>query len=151
MKKNIIKMGYTDESGYHCTWHTVVDTDATNAKIAECENKWQDEIDTCTEQIQQYQDLMNEIDGKISEANALQAEFNANSASMADAGITHPDATGAMASCEDCFQQLQAAYEGMKADCSSAITDWESKKSQAESKKGSCPADTPKVYKDVCD
>jgi hypothetical protein len=142
-------MGYFDESGnYHCTPTQVIDSEATAAAIEECENAWQAEVDECNSQISQYQDLKNEIKQKIEEANALHGEFTANAGVLASANVTHPDTN--LAGCENCMDSLVTAYDGMMSQCDSEIESWQAKKAQAEAKKGSCPADTPKVYKTVC-
>jgi hypothetical protein len=142
---------YYKEEEYQCTWHTVVDQAATNAKIAECEDKWQAEIDECDAQIAQYKALIGEINSKMKEADGLQQEFLNNTAAMDKANITHPGAVGAMGGCQDCLSEVKAAYSGMISQCESSIATWNQKKTTAQNKRGSCPADTPKVYKEVCD
>ena len=129
----------------------VVDEAATNADIKECEDKWQAEVDECNSQIQQYQQLIGEINSKMAEASALQSEFSNNSAALSNANITHPDALSAMGGCQDCLTELKTAYSGMINQCQSSIATWNMKRTTAMNKKGSCPADTPKVYKEVCD
>ena len=142
---------YSNDEEYHCTWHTVVDEAATNTKIHECEDKWQAEVDECNAQIEQYKSLIGEINTKMAEANSLQAEFSNNQAVLANANITHPGAAEAMGGCQNCIEDVKVAYQGMINQCQSAISTWNQKKTAAQNKKGSCPADTPKVYKEVCD
>ncbi len=145
---NIMKNSDDEPS---CTWHTVVDEAATNAKIKECEDQWQAEVDECDAQIQQYKELIGEINTKMAEANSLQKEFANNASALSAANITHPGATDAMAGCQNCITEVKEAYTSMINQCQSSISTWNQKKTAAMNKKGSCPADTPKEYKEVCD
>ncbi len=146
---NSKKMGYYSSDGsYHCEWQTVVDWPATNAKIAECERQWQSEVDECNSQIQQYAALKKELNSKITEAKALNTTFNGNTEKLNAANIKHP-ATN-LSGCIECVDNLISTYNNMVSQCDSEINDWQAKKSQALSKKGSCPADTPKVTRREC-
>ena len=146
---NEILMGYYNEDGtYSCTWTTVVDQAATNAAIKECEDGWQAEIDECQSQIDQYKELKAEIGKKATEAQSLQSEFSNNTNLLQNANVVHPKTD--LGPCDTCLTELLATYDSMSAQCDTEMDSWAAKKSAAESKKGSCPADTPKVYKDVC-
>ena len=148
IKENIL-MGYFDENGqYHCTNTKVVDRVETDKAIKACEDAWQAEVDECTAQIEKYQQLKEEIGKKRDEASALQSEFHNNGTILKGANVNHPDTN--LSGCETCLEDLMTAYDEMSAQCDSEVSDWGDKKAAAEAKKGSCPADTPVVYKWEC-
>lgn len=151
LKQKIIRhINYSDEED-HCTWQQVLDEAATAAAIAQCENMWQGRVDTCDEQIQQYNEFKDKINEKLNEAQALNKEFQSNSHYMAEANITHEAARDSMNECDDCIHKLENSYNDMISSCEQSISDWESKKSEAESMRDQCAsAPENKRYKWVC-
>jgi hypothetical protein len=143
-----VNCGYFDGTNYVVTCWTVVDEAATAAKIAECENGWQAEIETCDAQIDAYKSLKDNLNDKIKEAEALKSEFGTNTEKFAAANVNHPKTD--LAPCSECVDELVQTYNNMVTQCDNEIDAWQAKKSAALEKKNSCPADTPKVYTTVC-
>ncbi len=149
MLKRIINNKKLKYYGGQENCHVEVDERATAAAIKSCEDGWQAEADECDSQINQYNELKSQINSRIKEANSLISEFNYNTENINKAFITHPDTN--LAGCVGCMDELISSYNSMVSQCDSEISAWKEKKANALSKKGSCEADTPKVYHTVCD
>lgn len=139
--KRIYSINHSEDER-HC--HMEVDTAALKA----CEDGWQAEADACQAQIDQYNALISEIEGKQAEATSLQSEFGANASRLSEANIQN-SAVDSVGDCQECIEKLQASYDSMITDCNNSIADWDAKKSEAMNNKAKCSQPPP--MKEVCD
>ena len=138
--KRIYSINHSDERNCHME----VDTAALQA----CEDGWQAEADACQAQIDQYNALISEIEGKQAEAASLQSEFNSNASRLAEANIRN-SAVDSVGACLSCIEKLQDSYDSMISDCNNSISDWNAKKAEAMQNKAKCSQPPP--MKEVCD
>ena len=151
MLKRINNTIFMSDGEYQCTWthHKELDVGATQAKITECENSWQEEIDACQEQIDNYNELKDTINSKMEEAANLGKKFDEGQGVISNAHINTN-----LNSCLNCIDELQQEFQSMLSECGDKIDEWTQKRDDAKDKKDACKSDTAnEVYRewDSCD